>query len=231
MESRPLIGGANVQTFSVSNDRHSVDFQTVTFDSRDYDIKVIDQPEDWSGGGRITGCMREAGAVAGVNGGFFSPQFTPMGLMIANGRKTGSWQANKLLSGAVVVNHTSQLLWNAEVGHHEARELIQAGPRLVDSGQPVVGLERSRHTSRTFVATDGNHHWIIGTAQATSLGELAEILAIPGIFTFPIYRALNLDGGHSSAIYYHTADGREHSDPGWSTVRNYLGIVPRGMQR
>ena len=221
---QPLIGGASLHQTTV----HSVEMQFVIFDSRSYDLKVIDQPEDWSGGGKISECLRKAGAIAGVNGGFFTPQFTPMGLMISAGRKTGSWQQNKLLSGAVVVDAQPRLLWNAEVNRNSACELLQAGPRLVDAGRPVPNLERSKHTTRTFIATDGGQRWLLGLAHNLSLGELAEILATPGLLPgFHLHRALNLDGGRSSALYYRTADGQEHSAPGWSTVRNYLGIVPR----
>ncbi len=221
----PLIGGASLHHLTVAN---NVELQFVMFDSRSYALQVIDQPEDWSGGGKITECLRKAGAIAGVNGGFFTPQFTPMGHMIANGHKTGAWQQNKLLTGAFVVDAQPRLLWNAEVNRSSARELVQAGPRLVDAGRAVPNLERSKHTTRTFIATDGEHRWLFGIARSTSLGELAAILATPHLLPgFHIQRALNLDGGHSSALYYRTADGHEHSDPGWSTVRNYLGIVPR----
>lgn len=223
----PLIGGASLHKTSAG----SVDFEVVLFDSRSHALKVLDQPEDWSGGGKIAECMRKAGAVAGVNGGFFTPQFTPMGVMVAEGRSTGSWQANKLLTGAVVVHGgTPRLFWNAEArgALQGASQFLQAGPRLVDGGRAVPSLERAKHTTRTFIATDGGTRWLFGLARGTSLGELADALAsneiIPG---FRIQRALNLDGGRSSALYYRTADGQEHSDPGWSTVRNYLGIVPR----
>lgn len=228
-ESQPLIGDATLHTLSVSKNGDSVDLQLVYFDSRSHDLKIIDQPDDGAGAGQITACMRQAGAIAGVNGGFFTPQFTPMGLMIADGRPTGTWQSNKLLTGAVVVRHSPRLLWNSELREsRSARDLIQAGPRLVDSGRPVASLERSKHVPRTFIATDGSHRWIFGLARHTSLGELAEILATPDLLPgFHVHRALNLDGGRSSAIYFRTADGREQSDPGWSTVRNYLGIVPR----
>jgi len=228
-ESQPLHGDATLHTLSVSKNGDSVDLQLVYFDSRSHELKIIDQPEAGAGAGQITACMRRAGAIAGVNGGFFTPQFTPMGLMIADGKPTGAWQSNKLLTGAVVVRHSPQLLWNAEVREsRSARDLIQAGPRLVDSGRPVASLERSKHVPRTFIATDGSHRWIFGLARHTSLGELAEILATPVLLPgFKIHRALNLDGGRSSAIYYRTADGREQSATGWSTVRNYLGIVPR----
>jgi hypothetical protein len=228
-ESQPLSGDATLHTLSVSKNGDSVDLQLVYFDSRSHELKIIDQPEDGAGAGQITACMRLAGAIAGVNGGFFTPQFTPMGLMIADGNPTGTWQSNKLLTGAVVVRHSPQLLWNSEaLKSLSARHLIQTGPRLVDSGKPVASLERRKHVPRTFIATDGSHRWIFGLARHTSLGELAEILATPDLLPgFQVHRALNLDGGRSSAIYYRTADGREQSAPGWSTVRNYLGIVPR----
>jgi hypothetical protein len=228
-ESQPLSGDATLHTLSVSKNGDSVDLQLVYFDSRSHELKIIDQPEDGAGAGQITACMRLAGAIAGVNGGFFTPQFTPMGLMIADGNPTGTWQSNKLLTGAVVVRHSPQLLWNSEaLKSRSARHLIQTGPRLVDSGKPVASLERRKHVPRTFVATDGSHRWIFGLARHTSLGELAEILATPDLLPgFQVHRALNLDGGRSSAIYYRTADGREQSAPGWSTVRNYLAIVLR----
>lgn len=227
-EGRPLAGGgATMETLTVSRGGHSVELQLVVFDSRHYDLQVLDQPEDWSGGGKITACMRQAGAAAGVNGGFFTPEFDPMGLMIAGGRTTGTWQSNKLLGGALVVTWRPRLLWNSEVVTRDARHLLQAGPRLIDAGRPVAGLDRKKHATRTFIASDGADRWFFGLAGGVSLGELAEILATPGLTAFPVHRALNLDGGRSSALYYRSADGREHSAPGWSTVRNYLAIIPR----
>lgn len=225
---QPLVGNASLIGYTIGRQGHSFELKLVVFDSRQFDLKVIDQPKDWSGGSLITESMRGAAAVAGVNGGFFTPEFKPMGLMIANGQRTGAWQSNSLLTGAVVVTAYPQLLWNAEVNADEARELVQAGPRLVDGGQAVSGLDQRKRSARTFIATDGGHQWLLGVAQNITLSELAELLSTPGVMpVFTVNRALNLDGGHSSAIYYRSNDGREHTDPGWSTVRNYLGIVPK----
>ena len=227
-KGEPLFGNASLIQYKIGREHHSFELQLVVFDSRQFDLKVIDQPKDWSGGSLITDSMRGAAAVAGVNGGFFTPEFTPMGLMISEGKRTGAWQTGPLLSGAVVVTSHLQLLWNSEVNVDEARELVQAGPRLVDSGQAVAGLDNRKRSTRTFIANDGGHQWLIGLAHDITLSELAELLTAPGIMpAFTVNRALNLDGGHSSALYYRTNDGREHTHPGWSTVRNYLGIVPR----
>ncbi len=225
---QPLFGNASLIQYKIGREHHSFQVQVVAFDSRQFDLKVIDQPEDWAGGSRITECMHGAAAIAGVNGGFFTPEFKPMGLMIANGQRTGSWQTGPLLTGAVVVTSQLQLLWNAEVNPDAATELVQAGPRLVDAGQAVPKLDSRKRSNRTFIANDGGNQWLIGTAHNISLSELAELLSTPGLMpAFTVNRALNLDGGRSTALYYRTNDGREHTDPGWSTVRNYIGIVPR----
>jgi len=225
---QPLVGNASVIQYKIGREHHTFEMQIVVFDSSQFDLKVIDQPEDWSGSSRMTECMRGAAAVAGVNGGFFTPEFKPMGLMIASGQRTGAWQTGPLLTGAVVVTSQPQLLWNAEVNPEGASELVQAGPRLVDGGQAVSGLDAKKRSTRTFIANDGGNQWLLGLAHDISLAELAELLTTPGLMpAFSVNRALNLDGGHSSAIYYRTNDGREHVHPGWSTVRNYLAIVPR----
>lgn len=225
---QPLFGGASVIEYKIGRERHTFKLQIVVFDNRQFDLKVIDQPEDWSGGNRLTDSMRGAAAVAGVNGGFFTPEFKPMGLMIASGKRTGTWQTGPLLTGAVVVTSQPQLLWNAEVSPDGASELVQAGPRLVDGGQAVAGLAPKKRSTRTFIANDGGNQWCLGLAHDITLSELAELLTTPGVMpAFTVNRALNLDGGHSSALYFRTNDGGEHTHPGWSTVRNYLGIVPK----
>jgi len=223
---RPLIGGhAWLHEFSASGH----EWQIILFDSHDYKLSVIDQPDSWAGGGAIDDTLHAARAIAGVNGGFFSPDFTPLGLMIANGRKTGSWQANKLLTGSIAISDTTpHLYWNAESrGDSSATHFLQAGPRLVDASRPIPNLERTKNVPRTFIATDGGHLWALGIVRSTSLGELSSLLAttdlIPG---FRIQRALNLDGGRSTAIHAQFTDGQSITEPGWSTVRNYLGIVP-----
>ncbi|MBN8421972.1 MAG: phosphodiester glycosidase family protein [Verrucomicrobia bacterium] len=227
-KGQPLFGGASVIEYKISRDHHPFSLQIVIFDPRQFELKVIDQTETWSGGSRITECMRGAAAVAGVNGGFFTPDFKPMGLMIAGGKRMGAWQTGPLLTGAVVVSSQPQLLWNAEVHAEGASELVQAGPRLVDDGKAVAGLDSKKRSTRTFIANDGGNQWLLGLAHDITLSELADLLTTPGVMpAFTVNRALNLDGGHSSAIYFRTNDGREHVHPGWSTVRNYLGIVPR----
>jgi hypothetical protein len=206
------------------------EMQVVVFDSRQCVLKVIDQPTANAGGGVISQAMSYYRAVAGVNGGFFHPDFQPLGLLIADGRKYGSFVDNRLVSGAILVVSTEPyLVWNTEfLGEQGVTDLIQSGPRLLDGGRPIDGLDRVKRAARTFVANDGKRTWAIGTVRSASLGGLADLLAAPGAIPgMQVDRALNLDGGRSSAFWARTASGREISRPGWSTVRNYLAVVPR----
>lgn len=229
---RPLQGGgAWLHEFSVWHESGAgAEVQAVVFDVNACRVCVLDQPDSWAGGGAIDDVLDRAGAVAGVNGGFFSPEFAPLGLMMADGQRTGGWQANKLLTGALAVrNGVPQLEWNAESGRGAGCEaFLQAGPRLVDAGRPMESLERTKVSARTFVATNGANLWVIGTVRSTTLAGLSEVLAtrdfIPGL---RIARALNLDGGRSSALHARLSGGESVTEAGWSTVRNFVGVVPR----
>ena len=107
---QPLVGGASVIEYKIGRERHSFKVQVVVFDDRQFDLKVIDQPEDWSGGNRLTDCMRAAAAVAGVNGGFFTPEFKPMGLMIASGKRLSDIAEELTLSPKTVSVYRARVL-------------------------------------------------------------------------------------------------------------------------
>lgn len=230
VQSEPLVaGGASRHALRVSDGRATVDLQVVTFSTRRYALHVIDQRDANAGGRVIAPLMRAHRAVAGVNGGFFTPAFEPLGKMIAGGHQTGALSQSKLLSGLVIsASGKSWLMWRDEFrGDSGISDLLQAGPRLVSEHSPVGGLDRQASRARTFITTDGSDGWSIGIARNASLGDAAEILSTPGLIPgHRVWRALNLDGGNSSAIWMQTRN-REISDPGWSTVRNYLAIVPR----
>lgn len=229
-KERALPGGARYQEARVQGVGGMVDLSYIVFDSRTHTLRVIDQAAPQGGGGIISAAMHYHGAVAGVNGGFFSKTFQPVGLMITGGRTVEPFTAkSSLITGMVAVaGGEPYLLWNAE---HQAgagfSDALQAGPRLVNSSVAVAGLSGKRACPRTFVATDGGRLWVLGVARSCSLAALAEILCTPQVFEMKVMRALNLDGGHSSALWAGPTSGSEVSQPGWSTVRNYLGVVPK----
>jgi exopolysaccharide biosynthesis protein len=175
--------------------------------------------------------MPQAKAVAGINGGFFTPAFKPMGLMIADGKSTGSFESSALLGGCILQTATRPaILWRTEYQSSKGiTQLIQCGPRLVNNRIPIPGLEKQKQRPRSFVATDANSAiWAIGTTGPCTLAELAQILSSPNILpNLRITRAINLDGGSSTAFWYQPTHGSAISQPGWDTVRNYLAIIPK----
>ena len=68
-----------------------IQFNIVTFDTRDKNLIIADQPK---GPGSIWPDSESAAkankGIAAINAGFFTPEGTPLGLVIANGVKQGS---------------------------------------------------------------------------------------------------------------------------------------------
>ena len=77
----------------------------VSFEVPRYTLAVFDQ--GINGRESLGAAMEHHGALAGVNGGYFSPDFEPVGLLLPEGRMEHKPSRAKLLSGAVVVtgNH------------------------------------------------------------------------------------------------------------------------------
>src|SRR5207247_7780400 len=104
---------------------------------------------------------------------------------------------------------------------------IQCGPFLVDLGQRVRGLEATRTARRTFAAVARADRAALGFCSDVSLSELAKILATTRLADdFRIERALNLDGGSSSAFWVARESGA-FSIPEQKTVRDFVGVVPK----
>jgi hypothetical protein len=105
---------------------------------------------------------------------------------------------------------------------------IQCGPFLVDASQRVRGLNNSQRARRTFAASETNERALLGVSSAVSLADLAQILAATPIDpNSKITRALNLDGGSSSAFWFLREDGSAFSIPGQKSVRDFVAVVPK----
>ena len=226
----PLAAGARLLRFSAGgDDDDQVEFQVVVFEAAKCTLRVIDQPAR-SIAANLGATMTSIGAIAGVNGGFFSKEFEPLGLVISQGRRAGAWQKSSLLGGVVVVKKgRPMLLWRDEFKDGQGiTELLQAGPRLVNHGTAMTGLEKKNHRPRTFIATDNAGQWLLGIAQSTTLAGLAAMLATPGLIPhFEVDRALNFDGGHSTGFWCRDGEGKVRYEEELSTVRNFVAVMPK----
>jgi uncharacterized protein YigE (DUF2233 family) len=224
-----LAAGAALQHLNVAGE-DSVDMDLVTFSSKSCTLRIVDEASESTAVG-LAAAMRSVGAIAGTNGGFFSPQFQPLGLYVVDGKRSGAWTKSSLLGGVLLVRSGKlQIVWRDE--YQEApgtTQLMQTGPRLVNGGRPITGLDTKASRPRSFVATDGAGRWCIGIARYCSLAQLAQILATPGIVPgmAQVQRALNFDGGRSTGMWAALPDGSEFYESPVVTVRNYVAVVPR----
>jgi hypothetical protein len=203
------------------------------FTSRAFRLEVVDLgagPEPTYP--TLGDALRAQGCVAGVNGGFFHPDWRPAGLVVSQGKRINRFETAKLLGGVVYSDgRGTHIVRRAQFRDHLGiTALVQTGPYLVEGGQAVRGLSTSDPHRRTFIATDGRGRWVLGATLSTlTLAELGQCLAAPGALTsWRIDQAINLDGGSSTGFFYDRKAGKApvalHP---WNRVRNLLGIKPR----
>jgi uncharacterized protein YigE (DUF2233 family) len=192
------------------------------FGNKSATVRVIDNP---AGEEELASVMRRSRGLAGVNGGYFDPQNAPVGLVISEGKTIAPFRKARLLSGVLVVTKARvELLRSAEYSPRKnAIAALQCGPFLVDGGTPVPGLNNIRTARRTFFFTSGTDRAAIGFCSSVTLAQLGEILATP---EFKVQRALNFDGGSSSAFWFNGERGVV-SIPEYKTVRNFVVIAPK----
>ncbi|SDX57761.1 phosphodiester glycosidase family protein [Thiocapsa roseopersicina] len=203
------------------------------FTSRAFRLEVIDLgagPE--AAYPTLESAFRSEGCVAGVNGGFFHPDWQPSGLVISKGRRINRFETARLLSGVIYSDERGiHLVRRGRFQDHpNISALLQTGPYLVENARSVRGLSTSDPRRRTFVATDWRGHWVIGATMSTlTLAELGVILASPdALMPWRIDRAINLDGGSSTGFFFDRgADRAPVTLQPWKRVRNLLGICPR----
>jgi hypothetical protein len=196
------------------------------FSTKSATLRVIDNP---TGADDLAAVMRRTRGVAGVNGGYFDPQDAPLGLLISDGKLIAPLRKARLLSGMLVVaKGRLELLRYAEYSSKKnATAALQCGPFLVDGGNTVPGLNDTRPARRTFIFTGGADRAAIGFCSSVTLAELGDLLATPRIVAdLKVQRALNLDGGSSSAFWFNGGSG-PFSIRELKRVRNFVVLVPK----
>jgi hypothetical protein len=105
---------------------------------------------------------------------------------------------------------------------------VQSGPFLVEGNKRIRGLNDSQLARRTFAGVATNDRAMLGVCSGVSLAELADILATaPIVADSKIRRAMNLDGGSSSAFWFAREDGSALSISGQKPVRDFVAVAPR----
>jgi hypothetical protein len=210
---------------SGSGDRASLEL--AIFSTKSCRLKVVDRSteprmdlEDVMGSGNF---------VAAVNGGYFDPEYRPIGLLIVDGKTIAPLQRARLLTG--VLSSAAKKIQITRVSEFSMSQkpdaAVECGPMIVDAGKAVHGLESTKNARRTFAAVAAGDKAAIGFCSDVTLAELSDILAgvvIPG---FKVQRAINLDGGSSSAFWFKRANGSAFSIGEQKPVRDFVAVIPR----
>ncbi len=194
-----LIRFVNPQT------KQSITIHTVILNKKSYAARVVDQKPllSFLSFKSIYQTTQQQEAFLGINGGFFTPENVPLGLVIIQGKHLSPLaRQSTLLSGLVLINKSGQinLTWrNANYKH--AFYALQAGPFLIQPGGKLALRSQGELKRRTALALSKNHLVVISSSP-TSLYNLAYLLKhFPNAFgVSKITTALNLDGGSSTSM-------------------------------
>ena len=211
---------------SETNDSATIDL--ALFSTKACTLRVIDQPAPPRTA--LAQVMQQEKCLAGVNGGYFDPDYAPIGLLISDGKVIAPLRRARLITGVLAASRREVKI--LRVGEFSKKQTfnaaVQCGPFLVDTGRSVRGLEKTREARRTFVAAGPANLAALGLCSEVSLSELAKILATTRLDNdFKIERAFNLDGGSSSGFWVAHEDGSVFSIAEQKTVRDFVAVVPR----
>jgi hypothetical protein len=183
-------------------------------------LRLFDNPD----GTPLAETAQREKIVAAVNGGYFDSDFAPIGLRISNGKTIAPLRQARLLSGVIVSSGQGlRILRLHELPLHRKFEVaVQCGPFLIDGAKAVHGLDDSRLARRTFAAVSRGNHGALGICSEVSLAQLAEILVL-----LKMNRALNLDGGSSTAFSFLRENGTTFSIGEQKPVRDFVAVSPR----
>lgn len=203
-----------------------VDIDVAILSVRSCALRMIDNPD----GPSLAAVMKRENCACGVNGGYFDGEFKPIGLRVTNARTLSPLRRARLITGILLQSDRGIDVVRAGEFSRTRRIIaaIQAGPFLVEGSKRIRGLNGSQLARRTFAGIATNDRAFLGVCSDVSLAELADILATAPIAgDFKIRRAMNLDGGSSSAFWFARENGSAFSIPGQKPVRDFVGIVSK----
>jgi uncharacterized protein YigE (DUF2233 family) len=142
-------------------------------------------------------------AIAAVNGGYFDPEYRPLGLLVSGGRQLR--RLRRVDHGVFTVADGTPRLQHARKFNKPAKLdfAVECGPRLVVDGKPLTfkpGVHR-----RTAIGHDRSGRvLVLATAGVLGLADLAAFMARPlASGGLGAIAALNLDGGSSTMFDLH----------------------------
>ena len=206
--------------------RKRVAVDVAVFSAKSTALRVIDNPDGQS----LATVMKRENFVCGVNGGYFDTEFRPIGLRVADGTTFSPLRRARLITGILLQSDRGIDVIRVSEFSRTKKPVaaVQSGPFLIEGNKRIRGLNDSESARRTFAAVGTNDRAVLGVCSDVSLAGLANILVTaPSIADSKIRRAMNLDGGSSSAFWFAREDGSAFSISARKPVRDFVAVVPK----
>lgn len=190
---------AQISTLTQQDDR-PIAVHVLRVDLRQQQLRVVDAAQAGKKLADAAEFMHLASGVAAINGGYFDPEFKPLGLLVSGGKE---------LSKLRKVDHGVFYLAAGKPGMQHARQWIppqdlefavECGPRLVVQGQPLHF--KAGRARRVAIGYDSQNRVILAVSTgALTLEEWAALLGrAESTGGAGLSDALNLDGGSSTML-------------------------------
>jgi Phosphodiester glycosidase len=170
------------------------------------------------------------GGLAVVNGGYFEADFRPSTWLVADGKEL-SPKADTSKGGVLALGPGGLYVGPVPGLAFPPLLAVQSFPLIVEAeGKPGIRRDDGRRAARTIACLVGDtlHFIVIAAARGDgpTLFEAAALLSAPSPTGFGCRRALNLDGGPSSGVWF-GPEVRAKPRPPFAKVGYAIAILPR----
>ncbi len=199
-----LADGLSYATFSFSRgaDEPSTAIHAFRVDPKKFRVGVV-TAKDEKAGATASEMARRAGAIIAVNGGFFTPQHTSIGLIVKNGKELSPLHKTSWWS-VFAIGKDGPAIYSLR-NYRDAKGVntaLQAGPRLVIDGKIPRLKESVASRSAVGITRDGKVVIAVTQGPGISMTELARRMGSSQFRGgFDCRNAMALDGGSSSQLY------------------------------
>ncbi len=139
----------------------------------------------------------------GTNGGFYTPEYAPVGLFITNSKTLGQTNTSTLTNGFFIKHTDNTLKLSLTPPTSGVAFALQSGPYMTPTTK--LTIRNDEHARRVLVARTKNDEWyFIALTDQENHYEgplLSEVPEVLGKLPQDVSEALNLDGGSASAFY------------------------------
>ncbi len=166
---------------------------------------------------------QRSNAVLFINGGFFTPEYASLGLLVQDGRElnkmkwTSWWHVFQVKAGIPQIIPKQEFSLTPDI-----EMAIESGPRLLTNGSVPAGIKPSI-AERSGLAIDKDGCILIAATEGLpiSIEGFASYLKAEGAVN-----AVNLDGGSSTQLYA-KVKRFELNRGGFGMVANGIGVFAR----